>query len=30
MISLSDLVQIGILIITLIGLCYEIFRDKRN
>ncbi len=30
MITYSDLVQTGIFIIALIGLCYKIFRDKRK
>ena len=30
MITYSDLIQTGIFIIALIGLCYKIFRDKRK
>lgn len=29
-VTYSDLVQIGILIVALIGLCYTIFRGKRK
>ena len=30
MITYSDLVQTGIFIIALVGLCYKIFKDKRK
>ncbi len=29
MITYSELVQIGIFIVALIGLCYQIFRGKK-
>ena len=29
MVTYSDLIQIGILIVSLIGLCYQIFREKK-
>ncbi len=29
MITYSDLIQIGIFIVALIGLCYQIFRGKN-
>ncbi len=29
MITYSDLIQIGIFIVALIGLCYQIFREKK-
>ncbi len=29
MITYSDLIQIGIFIVALIGLCYQIFRGKK-
>ncbi len=29
-VTYSDLVQIGIFIVALIGLCYTIFRGKRK
>ena len=28
-VTYSDLIQIGILIVSLIGLCYQIFREKK-
>lgn len=28
MVTYSDLIQLCILIVTLIGLCYKIFKDK--
>ena len=30
MVTYSDLIQIGILIVALIGLIYEIIKDKRK
>ena len=27
-VTYSDLIQIGIFIVALVGLCYEIFKDK--
>ena len=30
MVTYSDLIQIGIFIVALVGLCYEIFKDKRK
>lgn len=30
MITYSDLIQTGIFIVALIGLCYTIFQGKRN
>ena len=30
MITYSDMIQFCILIVALVGLCYEIFRDKRK
>ena len=30
MVTYSDLIQIGILIVSLIGLCYQIFREKNS
>lgn len=30
MVTYSDLIQIGILIVTLAGLIYEIIKDKRK
>ena len=29
-VTYADLIQMGIFICTLIGLCYTIFRDKRK
>ena len=29
-VTYSDLIQIGILIVALVGLCYKIFKDKRK
>jgi len=29
-VTYSDLIQIGIFIVALVSLCYEIFKDKRN
>ena len=29
-VTYSDLIQIGIFIVALVGLCYEIFKDKRK
>ena len=29
MITYSDLIQIGIFIVALVGLCYQIFREKK-
>lgn len=29
-VTYSDLVQIGIFIVALVGLCYQIFREKRK
>ena len=29
MITYSDLIQIGIFIVALVGLCYQIFRGKK-
>ncbi len=29
MVTYSDLIQIGILLVTLVGLFYEIYRDKK-
>ena len=29
-ITYSDLIQFCILMVTLVGLCYEIFKDKRK
>ena len=29
MITWSDLIQMGILLVSLVGLCYKIFRDKK-
>ena len=29
-VTYSDLIQIGIFIVALVSLCYEIFRDKRK
>lgn len=29
-VTYSDLVQIGIFIVALVGLCYQIFRGKRK
>ena len=29
-VTYSDLIQIGIFIFALVGLCYEIFKDKRK
>ena len=30
MITYSDLIQFCIFIVALVGLCYEIFKDKRK
>lgn len=30
MVTYSDLIQFGIFIVTLIGLCYQIFKGKRK
>ncbi|MFR6282080.1 MAG: putative holin-like toxin [Lacrimispora saccharolytica] len=30
MVTYSDLIQIGILIVALVGLVYEIIKDKRK
>ena len=30
MVTYSDLIQFSMLIITLVGLCYQIFKDKRK
>ena len=30
MITYSDLIQTGIFIVALVGLCYKIFKDKRK
>ena len=30
MVTYSDLIQIGILIVALVGLVYEIFKDKKK
>ena len=29
-VTYSDLIQIGIFIVALVGLCYKIFKDKRK
>ncbi|MGN0132810.1 MAG: putative holin-like toxin [Lachnospiraceae bacterium] len=29
MVTYEELIQIGIFIVTLIGLCYQIFKEKR-
>ena len=29
-VTYSDLIQIGIFIVALVSLCYEIFKDKRK
>ena len=29
-VTYTDLVQIGIFIVALVGLCYQIFKDKRK
>ena len=29
-VTYSDLIPIGIFIVALVSLCYEIFKDKRN
>ena len=29
-VTYADLIQIGIFIVALVSLCYEIFKDKRN
>lgn len=29
MVTYSDLIQIGIFIVSLVGLCYQIFRDRK-
>ena len=29
-ITYSDLLQFGIFVVALVGLCYEIFKDKRR
>lgn len=29
MVTYSDLIQIGLFIVALIGLCYKIFRDHK-
>lgn len=29
-VTYSDLIQIGILIVALVGLVYEIFKDKKK
>ena len=29
-VTYSELIQIGIFIVALVSLCYEIFKDKRN
>ncbi len=29
MITYSDLIQIGIFIVALVSLCYQIFREKK-
>ena len=30
MITYSDMIQLCIFIVALVGLCYEIFKDKRR
>ena len=30
MVTYSDLIQFSIFIVALVGLCYEIFKDKRK
>jgi len=30
MVTYADLIQFCILIVALVGLCYKIFKDKRN
>ncbi|MCB6509978.1 putative holin-like toxin [Dorea sp. 210702-DFI.3.125] len=30
MVTYSDLIQFYIFIVALVGLCYEIFKDKRK
>ncbi|MDU7706324.1 MAG: putative holin-like toxin [Clostridium sp.] len=30
MVTYSDLIQFSILIVALVGLCYQIFRDKKK
>ncbi|MCU0081080.1 putative holin-like toxin [Extibacter muris] len=30
MVTYSDLIQFGILIVALVGLCYQIFKDRRK
>lgn len=30
MITYSDLIQTGIFIVALVGLCYEIFKNKKQ
>lgn len=30
MVTYSDLIQIGIFIIALVDLCYQIFKDQKN
>ncbi|MCU0081086.1 putative holin-like toxin [Extibacter muris] len=30
MVTYSDLIQFSILIVALVGLCYQIFKDKRK
>ena len=30
MVTFSDLIQFGLLIVALVGLCYKIFKDKKN
>lgn len=29
MVTYSDLIQIGIFIVSLVGLCYQIFKDRK-
>ena len=29
-VTYSDLIQIGIFIVALVGLCYKIFKEKRK
>ena len=29
-VTYSDLIQIGIFMVALVGLCYKIFKDKRK
>ncbi len=30
MVTYSDLIQTGIFIVALVGLCYEIFKEKKK